>query len=368
MAKQSRAPQAVLLGWHSRALRLASAGRYRGWHSCACSLQPMGDWMTDRLRRERAILRLVYDEGEFVSVEPQDVPDIVLRHPGSTASFGVEVTELYQTESDARITRHPRYVSELLAGGVHMHRDDIAILDVASVSIRDKDGVLKQSDVPAIVRQLPSHADHAAALASTIRRKSLRVGDYEVGLSHVNLIVHDRFDMPFGPDSEYAVGEVVTRELRLALMETQFREVFLVSSTRNGQLIYRPLRMLLLLESFYLFLGALVSFEERPAEIGPDDLAPLFVHAMQASEMTVGLAGDPGDHQYAFYGGAGIRHEAGQISILDFADHPLPAPAELPSNPYPAAVWRAFVEHHRLFVDSNAFICELALPVKSDSD
>ncbi len=299
---------------------------------------------------------------------PRTCQIFALRHSSSDSSFGVEVTELYQTESDARITHHPRYVSELLPRGTHMHKDDVAILDVASVSIRDKDGLLKQTDVPAIVRQLPSHLEHADALAATIRRKSLRIGDYESGLSHVNLIVLDRFDVPFGPHPEFAVNEVVTPQLRSALVETQFREVFLVSSTRDYQRIYRPLRMLLLLESFYLFLGALASFEEHPSTLDPGDLAPLFVHAMQATKMTVDLAGDPGDSQYAYYGGAGIRHTGDQISILDFFDNALPPPAELPANPYPASVWRALVEHHRSFVESNAFICGLALPVVSKED
>ncbi len=323
--------------------------------------------MSNKLQRERAILRKVYDEAPFASVESQDVPDFVLRHRGSESSFGVEVTALYQTESDARVTHHPHYVSELLAGGSHMHRDDAGVLDVASVDIRDKDGLLKQSNVLAIVRQLPSHADHAAALASTIRRKNLRVGDYERGLSHVNLIVHDCYDMPFGPDPEYAVSEVITPDLRSALEDTQFREVFLVSSTHERQQIFRPLRMLLLIESFYLFVGALASFEAHPYDLESSDLAPLFVHAMQATEMTIGLATDPGGYQHACYGGAGIRVEGDQISTVDFFDHALPAPAELPTNPFAGPVWGELITHHRLFVESNAFVCQVAMPV-AESD
>ena len=74
----------------------------------------------DKHKRERAIFQMVYDEGVFESVSQQETPDYVLRHPGSHSSFGVEITELYETEADARIIHHPRYLSELLAGGTQM--------------------------------------------------------------------------------------------------------------------------------------------------------------------------------------------------------------------------------------------------------
>ena len=71
--------------------------------------------MTAKPDRERASLRLVYDEEKFALVEHRDEPDFVLQHHGDHLPFGVEVTDLYETESDARAQLHPTYISDLLA-------------------------------------------------------------------------------------------------------------------------------------------------------------------------------------------------------------------------------------------------------------
>lgn len=98
--------------------------------------------------------------------------------------FGVEVTEFYDTESDARARNHPTYVSDLLAGGGHMHKDDVSVLSVARVSIQGPDGVVKQTDVSAILRELPTYDDKAKQLAAAIAKKDEDVATYEPAMSH----------------------------------------------------------------------------------------------------------------------------------------------------------------------------------------
>src|SRR5712692_7514499 len=124
--------------------------------------------------REWAALRLIYEEGTFASVAHHDPPDpdFVLRHHSAARSFGVEVTDLYETESDARAANHPYYISRLLAGESPMHKDDAAVFEIVPVDIQDSEGNLKFGGIPAIVRPVARPERRSEAVAAALKRKS----------------------------------------------------------------------------------------------------------------------------------------------------------------------------------------------------
>jgi hypothetical protein len=311
--------------------------------------------------RERAILRMVYQESEFDSVRHQDCPDFVLSRNRTDAEFGVEVTELYQTESDARVMNKPRYVSDLLDGASHMHKDDVKTLDVATVTIHDSNGNLKAEGVPAIIRQRPSREEHSQAVASTIRRKNEKAATYSAGLAHINLIIVDRFGFPLEKDAEYLATQFLVPELRTALVQAPFREVFLVSETSGDAPVYRPLQALLLLESFSLFLGAVGSFVSDTIEVS--NLLSLFIHTMQGLGLHVALGRDFSGTACAVYRGVGVRHTNGGIQALDFHDYRPPAPLPLPPRGLRAEAMAEFQAHHAAFSQENGFVTGLAIDV-----
>ncbi|MDQ3578071.1 MAG: hypothetical protein M3443_10830 [Actinomycetota bacterium] len=321
--------------------------------------------MTAKLSRERALLRAAYNESDFAAVEHQDKPDFVLRHHGQPTSFGVEVTDIFETEADARVRGHPEYVSRLLAGGRHMHRDDLEILQVGSVTVRAQDGTVKADNVPAILRKSPTYVQHYEAVAAALLRKDARVEQYRPGLSHVNLVVGDRF----GPapevaaDGAYAAAEVLIPPLRDALLSTGFREVFLVSTNVGRQSISRPLQQLLLLDTFYMFCAACESFPGDSVD-GPDlelsDLVPTFVHVLSGSGMRVGLARHTRDSMCATYRGAGVALTEAGVELLDFHDLPIPASVPLPALRVSEASVAMLREHYEAFRSANRFSCALA--------
>lgn len=317
--------------------------------------------------RELSALRRVYLPDDFESVRPQDSPDFVLRHHRAATQFGVEVTELYESQAEARIVQRPEYVSDLLAGGRHMHRDDVVVLSVSTAKIEDADGNLKAEGVPAILRKLSSPQQHAAAIAAVLRRKTARFDDYASGLSHVNLIIVDRFKNQRGLDDEYHANDLLTSELRAALQDTGFREVFLVTQKTDSTWVYRPLQQLRLLESFSLFLGALASFPDTPDSLEWADLLALFVHAMAHRDLDVYVSAPNDGPSCAVHRGAGIRHTGDNIEVLDFHDHDPPAAADLPPPPVAAHVMEAFVGHHSSFLEVNVFITGLGIQA-ADSD
>src|SRR5229473_6964619 len=152
-----------------------------------------------KAERERAGFDQVYRAQEFESLQHSDRPDFVLRPRGADAAFGVEVTELYETEADARAETHPGYISDLLAGGPHMHKHDASVLRVEKVQLQDREGNLKAADLPAIIRSKPSADEHARAIAELLRRKTKQATGYRKDLSHVNLLIIDRLGAQRSP-------------------------------------------------------------------------------------------------------------------------------------------------------------------------
>ncbi len=120
--------------------------------------------------REFLALKVVHNPSELEKLEPGDKPDFVVgkRHG---PEFGVEVTDLYQTEANARLVNVPGYAPQLFTGGPHMHRDDVDILKVVRFSISDKDGNPKQADVPGVVQERLSPARKHELLAEVLREK-----------------------------------------------------------------------------------------------------------------------------------------------------------------------------------------------------
>lgn len=323
----------------------------------------------EKEKREWAALRLVYNDRTFalaVHHDPPD-PDFVLRHHGAAQSFGVEVTELYETESDARAAQHPDYIVQLLAGEPPMHKDDATVLEVVPVDLQDSEGNLKAAGIPAIVRPIPPPERRSEAIAAVLERKSAQARGYPAELSHTNLIIVDRFSVGHEGPVRYSTRELFIPELRTALSATPFREVFLTGLSGKSR-VYRPLQMLLFLEAFEFFLGALESFLPDLSALDEADIVPLFVQLTSEAGWDVYL-GPSGDGRIcALYRGVGITYSDGDgIKLLDFHDEDLPPSTDVPGSTLPGDI-AAFKSHCATFAQRNRFVTELAMPVLTHSD
>ncbi len=312
--------------------------------------------------REWAVLRTVYAVDQFAHVAHGDAPDFELRHHGSDVSFGVEITELYETASDARAHNHPDYIPKLLAGERHMHPDDVRVLSRVTVSITDQEGNLKAEGVPAVIRSRPSMRNHYNLVAQAVRAKDAKAESYLRGLSHVNLIIMDHMDAETELHEEYSAGDVLVPELRTALLESRFREVFLVSTfPKDGHQYFRPLQLLVAMEMFRLTAGAMVEFD-WPREMNPDDVAPVFIDVSRRRALGVYAGRDGEGNVVAVYRGAGLRHDGHKgIAVLDFHDRELPSPIEDPLIDADEETLRRFLDHHTAFMSKNEMTTGLSV-------
>jgi hypothetical protein len=329
--------------------------------------ETMSGWSVSKPQREMAILRTVYGLEEYSSVQPGDMPDFVLVAPGRE-EFGVEVTELHRSDSHARATYHPSYIGKLLAGGRPMHKDDKSTFAVNEVTVSDPEGNVRQTNIPAIITQTATFEDHYRAITDVVSAKSSKFGAYRTDVAHTNLIILDRYERQHIQPGEFSVTSMLTSDLRAALYAAPYREVFLVSEDFHRKQTYQPLQLLLLMESFYVFVEAANSFTEIQPFLTTENVVRVFADVLGGRGMPVDLREGKGGETCAAYKGAGIQIIDARIVALDFSDFPLPLIADVPPVEVPADIAAAFSAHHAKIVADYSFMAELRLDVRSPTE
>lgn len=283
----------------------------------------------DKKQRERAILDLVYDATEFAGIDAAEAPDFNIRHKHEESLFGVEITELYQSNSDARMKRIPGYFKDIIGNEEYLHKDDKDALEVRNVAATSSEGEDKGS-FRAIVRQLPSIEDYVGMFVQVLVRKEKRVRDYLRDLNHVNLIIRDDINRVSSSNIGGFHWHFFTPPLKEALYASEFREIFLVTILEKDRRVYVPLKLMLLLSNFCMF-GKLVSdpafeaisehFEVSGNTV--DDYMLVFAAYMRSKTDKVLV--DNGDGQTeVIFGNNGVVLEKSKLYIRDHQDRPLP--------------------------------------------
>src|SRR5687767_14716538 len=112
-----------------------------------------------------------------LTVEEGEQPDFVCSYNG-VACFGVEITEFFWTESDARLRKIERYASDLISGGKFRHKDDSNEIKVSDVVYRVA-STGQEIPLKAIGRTIPPHHVSVPRLLAAIAAKNGKVPAYQ---------------------------------------------------------------------------------------------------------------------------------------------------------------------------------------------
>lgn len=123
--------------------------------------------------QEAAIVEMVFNLDEFAEVEPGERPDFTLRRAAASLPFGVEVTQLFPNESLARLNLVHGYPYRLWSGQPHLHRDDQKVLHSVKVQLRDPEGNVKATDIPAVIVETTNDG-FIAGLNRTLEAKAAK--------------------------------------------------------------------------------------------------------------------------------------------------------------------------------------------------
>lgn len=209
--------------------------------------------------QEYATLEMVYDVDRLHEVNFCERPDFTVRETPSAALFGVEITQVFSSEAEARLNLVHDYAERLWSGGRHLHKDDVEELKSVRVKVSAKDGTVRHDDLPAIVTRSPALGSYRRVLGEAISGKARLQYDL-TGLSHCNLVVLDWFHLSFNPDT-YTTERFFDDQVRAALASSPFREVHLIvhaspEGSPDDEVVmpYRiiPLQQMLAMERMYV--------------------------------------------------------------------------------------------------------------------
>ncbi|MGA7496705.1 MAG: hypothetical protein WBX00_08260 [Isosphaeraceae bacterium] len=183
-------------------------------------------------KQERRVFDAVF--GRLgLTVAEQEEPDFVCSQPGME-NFGVEVTEFFLTESDARLERIGSYACDLIAGGDYRHKDDPKEIKVQNVIYRSAP-MGQEIPLNAIGRPIPPHRESLSTLLPKIAHKNGKFPRYRQRVECVDLVVNDvnnvlRFETVW----ELLTPIVFDRGLATVL-DSPFREIYVVTrNTKRG--------------------------------------------------------------------------------------------------------------------------------------
>ncbi|MFK3648018.1 hypothetical protein ACI2IY_06210 [Lysobacter enzymogenes] len=211
---------------------------------------------------ERQVFDQVYRPHDQWKVAPCEVPDFICLRDDKPV-LGVEVTELWQHETDARLSKVSGYFGSLLDGGEVIHKDDRVIAKVETIQIVPHDSLEPIAEVPAIMRKHPSPAERARLLGAVLEAKEKRSSDYLNRCDHVDLVIDDRSMLFLFSDFEQLIRPISGDSIRKRVTSSCFREIFLLTHPEKGGRVRVPLKASLLMED-------LIVLEELLSEEAPE--------------------------------------------------------------------------------------------------
>ena len=319
----------------------------------------------DKKDREKSILKMVYNNDQIDEIIDCEKPDFKVRNKHQQAFFGVEVTELYYSESNARLRNIPNYLGGILDNRQYRHKEDMKALEVHEFTLLSDDKPDQQ--FKGILKELPPVSQYVQIVIGIIKNKSKRIQQYIQDLTHVNLIILDTENRIITfPRSDF-YRSFFTPYLQTVLCKSGFREVFFVTKLETDRWVYIPLKMLFLVSELYVFDGVLQHYYPQLNLGSPKEELSLFAYYLYH----IGAKGihivDTTNEFEVIYGNCGIiLTDDKKLIVRDYADYPLPEHAlPLAGEDKRAIINDAFETNVSEFVQHNTFVADLAFDANS---
>lgn len=313
--------------------------------------------------RERAILRVVYTPDEVARFVDGEQPDFTAPVVNNHAEqFGVEVTQLYLSESHARLQNIPGYATEVFAGR-YRHAKDRLALPVEEVTITPHDGS-DDRRVPALIQRFPELSDHLRLVATAIGAKARKARRYR-RLHHLNLVVVD-YLRRWGNLEQASLCKLLTSQhIPATIWRSPFREVFYVTALRDGW-VYVPLVMHCMMAELFGFAIVVGPHLQEP----PDRLESVlkaFGHHMRRRSGAGVLARGVGPEYEILHRRYGVLlSDKKGVVVHDYLDVSYPGDARhiKRSDPLPFSR-RVLAQRLRRYHETHTFECNVAAPANA---
>lgn len=202
---------------------------------------------------ELKILRKIYSSEDYLIEDQMEQPDFKVKLKDTGLSFGVEITELFQDGSSARLKNIDGYVNEIIESKRYRHKDDINELPILEL-VPIINGEIQNNVKKAVEKKNPPTANiMMSRLISTIENKTLKSEKYDTSVSNIDLVIYDR-------ESNYSDLNTIdlckyfySKDLEVALNRCTFREVYFITSFKDNKNIYLELKGQIFTKKMFLF-------------------------------------------------------------------------------------------------------------------
>jgi hypothetical protein len=217
--------------------------------------------------KESKLFEYVYGHCKDWNVKTHESPDFVCFR-NNAPILGVEITELYHNETDARLKNLDDYGLRLLGGGDFRHKQDKKNIKVDFIEYRKK-GEVKGRKIKAIIHEPTSFAESISTLSNTIKMKESKIATYLQMCPKVDLVIDDashlfRFDKY--EDLFRPLSKLINRPM---IVNSHFREIFLIIKNKQNVLVRIPLKLNLFIEDVRIFEHLVHTLKESPSTKNP---------------------------------------------------------------------------------------------------
>jgi hypothetical protein len=196
---------------------------------------------------ELSLFNSVYGGVMDWQVLQSESPDIVCIRNDSKI-LGVEITELWRNETQARLINVKNYAFNILRGGVYCHKNDVKNLRVEDIKYVPNGEEDKSIDLRAIISAVPNIRERVSLLETRLKAKEDKTPIYLAESPSVDLIVRDSSELFCFQEFEEIYVPISLFADRMAILNSSFREIFLVTGTKDNEQVYIPLKLNLFME------------------------------------------------------------------------------------------------------------------------
>jgi hypothetical protein len=224
----------------------------------------MNDRQAAKKAGERKLFDKAYKDSEYEWVKEHEMPDFLVKQQSHSRPFGVELTELFIADWQARLTKIPNYIPDLFATRTIRHKDDQHLVPQAIQVKRGLDGSITEGF--AIIHEFSTWQEYLSRLAHAIREKGDRFANYSKDVRHINLLIHDQTDWPFDiPRMEICESIIRNATIKEAVTASPFREILVVKnlSRNKGVEVVVPLKETLLFRQVRMFGQGYLEFQKQ---------------------------------------------------------------------------------------------------------
>lgn len=228
---------------------------------------------------EKKILEMVFDLEEYNHIKDDgENPDFLLTSQNG-ATIGIEVTELFFDESEARMKKNQDYLKDMIDNEKFMHKNDKEVFEVGEINIIDDEDRIKIKQ-QAVIRRAHNLKEYIEAFISRLKAKNDRHESYAIKAKQTSLIVFDHAHHLYSNEKNDFSKSFLNSEVCNELTSTPFREVYFVTVVEETRWVYFPLKMMVYLKELYSF-GDFIEKKRHVLKIeSPEEQLRLFAHLL----------------------------------------------------------------------------------------